>query len=76
MASIWDLGEFDGSPRFYVPGAHPATERMRAALAKLDAEGFGETEMARHFRDTLAIFEEQQSEAKMATARRVENGPA
>lgn len=52
------------APRYYAPGQHPATLRLRRSVAMLEAIGQGDHEAARFARDEIARFEEGESEAK------------
>lgn len=68
----WD----DVTPRFYPPGQHPAMIRHRTVLRRLEqiADRFGgdpEFEsVVRYHRETIAAFEEGESEAKVRAALR------
>jgi hypothetical protein len=67
VQTIWDLKMFPHSqtPLYYPPGQHPATERWRAHLALLLELGFGDDyEGVVYLRETLAAFEEVESERK------------
>lgn len=64
--TIWDLkgDPWGDRPRYYPPGCHPATARMRAHLRVLEAFGFGNHECAVYIRDQLASFEQGESDCK------------
>ncbi len=64
-----ELRGADGTRRFYPPGQHPATARLRQQIAKMEFVGFGDTDFARYARDRLALFEELESEAKQRALR-------
>jgi hypothetical protein len=60
--------DWDGEPRFYPPGGHPATFRLRAHLAVLLRLGVGSIEQDRvvvFLQDQLACFEAIHTEEKM-----------
>jgi hypothetical protein len=66
VTSIWDLkrAPFSEEPRYYPPGQHPATWRMREHLRCIEAVGMGDSDAATYIRDKLVAFEEAESEAK------------
>lgn len=55
-----------GRPRFFAPGSHPATQRHRENLAKLRQypPSSERDALIEHTQNTLAMFEEGESEAK------------
>lgn len=73
-------GVLDGTPRFFLPGCHPATLRMRQSLAKLLQHQQlvrgdpATTEMVDYLKDRLAMFEEQESVAKADYLRMLDRG--
>lgn len=53
-----------GEPRFHPPGSHPALQRMKQELERLECAGLGDHELAVYYRERIASFEEGESEAK------------
>lgn len=55
VATIWDIRNPDGSPRFYPPMQHPASESARKALAELEVWELDhlETEVSKQYRAYL-----------------------
>lgn len=71
------LKDAQGRPRFYPPGQHPGTARLRAYLVKLEelhkdivdagATSTDAEEAINYVKDQIAIFEQGESEDKALT---------
>lgn len=64
-----------GRRRFYAPGSHPVTARLREEIRKLESLPSSEEVDAAlaHLRNQVAMFEEGESLAKQAVIRRADS---